>query len=105
MDCRLPELLSCSTIVTEDGLNLFLVVGSGQEHLIAHDRRRTVSTAGNGSFPEDTLRRAPFQRRFLLRRGNAIAVGAAPPGPVRLRDRDSVGVLLRWGFLRARQGE
>src|SRR5205823_6456514 len=84
MHRRLPQELSRLPIEAVDGLDLTLVVGRGQEHPVANDRRRTMTATGNGHFPEDIVCRTPFQRRLLLRRGNAVAMGAAPPGPVAL---------------------
>ena len=88
MDLGFPEGFAVLPVEAEHGLDLTIVVGGRQEHLVSHHGRRAVSAAGNGGFPEDVFRFAPLQGRLLPRLGDAVAGRPAPPRPVGCGDGD-----------------
>src|SRR5690349_4554446 len=66
MNFGLPELFTGPAVEAENRLDLAIVVGRREKHLVADDRRRAVSAPRNIGFPDDVFRRAPFEWRLLV---------------------------------------
>src|SRR5271155_2352417 len=86
VDGGLPEQFARLAVEAEDGLDFAVRLSRCQNHLIADDDGRTVAPSGQRAFPEHVFRIAPFERRFLFGVRDAVALGTAPPRPIRRRD-------------------
>lgn len=85
----LPNDFPIRAVETEDGLVLLRAVAGGEVNAIAHHRRRAVSTAGQGSFPQNVFGLAPLHWWILSRRGDAVAGWPTPRGPIGGRNGNS----------------
>ena len=81
----LPNELSRASIQAEHRLRLLPLICRGKVNVIAHHRRRTVSTTGQRRFPQNVFGFTPLHRWVLSGRRDAVARGSTPGGPVRGR--------------------
>src|SRR5262249_6352015 len=77
----LPEELAVGPVKAQDGAAGALGDGLGEEDAVTPDDGRGVAGGGQRCLPADVLRGAPLQRHVLLGT-DAVAVRAAPGGPV-----------------------
>ena len=82
VDYGIPKFFTGVFIDAEDGLDVFVIFSNGHENLVANNDGRTVAPAGYLGFPLDIGGVAPVDWGCLIGVGDAVPVGAAPPGPI-----------------------
>jgi len=80
MNGPLPERLTGAPVKAHERLNLFLLVGGGDENLVLPDARRRVAATWDLRLPDDVFRRTPTNRWIRIR-AVVVVRRAAPAGP------------------------
>ena len=82
MDFGLPEQFPCVAVETQHRLVRLRLLRGSQIDAVAYDDWRSMPSSGNLRFPQNVIRFAPFHRRRLARRCNAVAGWPTPLWPV-----------------------
>ena len=79
--CAVPQHLAIQSVQTDERALLFPFHGLGEENLFTPNHRRAVAAIGQGNFPRNVFRGAPFEREIFFV-ADADSAGSAPHGPV-----------------------
>ena len=79
--CAAPQNLAVQPIQADERAFLFLLQRLGEENLFTPNHRRAVAAIGQGNFPRNVFRGAPFEREIFFV-ADADSAGSAPHGPV-----------------------